>query len=296
MELFSPRHRPPATPSAPDGAPQWPMSVAAFLAGNFLRRADVVLTRKHHDVLSWFIRWATRGKFSHAALVFLVPHQEAGFNNTFVIEAAREGVGLTNLFAYLNDRRSVVGIKRLNQPWFDDEIQCIVRGRLLNSIKSPYSYATVMRIARGVIDQVLYGIRQRVTGPERALNARLRRDLPVPNAFICSGLVQLGFLNSLSELVHQGRLQPHALADVIFDPKLAPLLDNTNWAKHGAAEQSEIVWDTVTGFADVLAAITPEELASTPKLEWIYVVRAGMVYPVQSDVDAGRLLDWEPSG
>src|SRR5262245_26783908 len=130
MDLLRPRHRAPAAAGTPGGAPQWPMPVAAFLAGNFLRRADVVLTRKHRDLLSWFIRWATKGKFSHAALVFLVPHEQAGFNNTFVIEAARDGVGLTNLLTYLNDRRSVVGIKRLSQSWFDADIQGIVRGRL----------------------------------------------------------------------------------------------------------------------------------------------------------------------
>ncbi|MGH6817039.1 MAG: hypothetical protein ACREC6_15185 [Hyphomicrobiaceae bacterium] len=290
MDLLRPRHRAPSGP----GDPQWPMSVAAFLAGRFLRRADIVLTRKRRGVSSWFVRWATRGKFSHVALVFLVPHQDVGFDNTFAIEAAWDGIGLTNLLTYLNDGRSMVGIKRLSQPWFDMDVQRIVRGRLLGSIESPYSHAKVGRIVLNLVDRVLYGVHHRLAGPEKALNARLRRNLTAPNAFMCSGLVQLGFLSALGDLVRQARLPPHAFADIVFDAKLAPIFDNIDWARHGAAEQLEIVWDTITGCADVLAAVTPEELAGTPKLEWIYVVREGMVYPVRSELEAGQLLDWTP--
>lgn len=275
--------------------PVWPMPVSAFLTGDYLKCADVILTRKHRDFRSVLIRWAMGGHFSHAGMIFAVPSRREGFNNTFVIEAASEGVDLANLFDYLNDRRSVVGIRRLSRPWFAPELHGLVRGRLLNSIKARYSYRTAFRAFWSVLDQVSYGLKNRWSGSKKAVNARLRQQLLPPNEFICSGLVQLGFITALGDLVQNGELEPRALADVIFDPLLAPMLDQTNWSQHKPDEQLEIVWDTVHSFSDVLAAVTPEHLAMTPKLEWIYVVRDQMVYPALSEVDAAQLLDWKPA-
>ena len=73
---------PPTAPAAQPAAPAplpleeevveevWPMPVEDFLAGKYLERADVVLTRRAWDVASWAIRWATNSPFSHAAMVF----------------------------------------------------------------------------------------------------------------------------------------------------------------------------------------------------------------------------------
>jgi hypothetical protein len=276
------------------GEEVWPMPVEHFLAGRYLKRSDIILTRKHRDWRSWLIRWATKGSFSHAALVFLVPYDEVGFDNTFVIESASDGVDLTNLADYLNDRRSVVGIRRLDQPWFDWEVQSRVRGRMLNSIKSSYSYRTVWRIARDAVDQLLYGVSNRVRGPESAIQKREARKRKPPNAFICSGLVQLGFLDSISALVREGKLPAKAYTDVVFDLDLGPTLDKTDWSKHPSEAHADICESLTEEFAEVFEAITPEELASTPKLSWVYIVRDGQVYPVMSDVDARKLLDWEP--
>ncbi|MGW8207169.1 MAG: hypothetical protein ACWGMY_09470, partial [Hyphomicrobiaceae bacterium] len=99
------------------------MPVDVFLTGPYLQRADVLLTRKNRDFRSWLIRFATKGSYSHAALVFLVPHQERGFNNSFVIERSSGGVDLTNFTDCVNDRRSVIGVHRLGKPWFNDEVQ-----------------------------------------------------------------------------------------------------------------------------------------------------------------------------
>jgi hypothetical protein len=281
-------------PPPQPGAETWPMPVEHFLAGKYLKRADVVLTRKHRDWRSWLIRWATRGKFSHAALVFLVPYDEVGYDNTFVIEAATEGVDLTNLADYLNDRRTIVGFKRLDKPWFDWEVQSLVRGCTLNSIKSKYSYQTLFRLAWRTLDHIVYGVQSRVRGEEKAIAGRNRRSRMVPNEFICSGLVQMGYITVVNSLIQKGRLEPAAIADVIFEHDLAPVIDKTDWTKHAPAEQLRIAAELVEGFSDVFLAETPEDLAITPKLAWVYIVRDGLVHPVLSDADAQKLLDWEP--
>lgn len=271
----------------------WPMPVGEFLRGPYLNRADVVLTRKHRDLKSWLICWATRGSFSHAALIFLVPHQEQGFNNTFVIESASKGVDLTNLSHYLNDKHQVVGIKRLRGTWFDERAQSLVRGRMLNSIQSSYSYATVFRLGWAFFSELAFGIKARIWGARSALKGHRRGRLKPPNAFICSGLVQLGYINAIAEQVAMGYLLPQRVGDVVFQTDVSGLLPD-DWSQFSDAEQYEIMWDFVTGFQDVLEAVTPEDLAVSPHLEWTYVIRDGFAHPVRSAEHARELLAWEP--
>jgi hypothetical protein len=291
MDLASPVSK--AQPAGHRETGTFPMPVTEFLSGPYLHRADVILTRKNRDLRSWLIRWATRGAFSHAALVFLVPHEEKGFNNTFVIESASKGVDLTNLRHYLDDRRHVVGIKRAKGSWFDERAQCLVRGRMLNSIQSTYSYATVFRLGWAFISELAFGIKARIWGARGAIQGQRRRKLEPPNAFICSGLVQLGYLNAIAELVAMGYLLPQRVAQVVFQSDVARLLPE-DWSEYSDAEQYEIMWDFVTGFQDVLEAVTPEDLAASTNLEWVYVVRDGFVHAVASRAQAAELLGWEP--
>lgn len=269
------------------------MPVSAFLMGPYLQRSDVVLTRKNRDFKSWLIRWATKGSFSHAALVFLVPHQERGFNNTFVIESASGGVDLTNFMDYVSDRRSIVGVKRMTKPWFNEEVQCRVRGRMLNTIKSTYSYATILRLARELMADIAFGVKSRIYGPTRAIQTRRDRSLPPPNKFICSGLVQMGFIETLVDMAGEKRLPPEFLSDIVFREDLRQFLP-TDWEQFTAEEQSEIMWEFATGFADLLEAATPEDLASSAALDWVYVIKRGLVYPATSDDHVRELLTWKP--
>ena len=283
----------PAAQLEPGTAPEWPMPVEDFLTGPYLQRADVVLTRKNRDFRSWLIRFATKGSFSHAALVFLVPHQEKGFDNSFVIESASGGVDLTNFRDYVNDRRSIVGIKRLNKPWFNDEVQCSVRGRMLNSIKSSYNYATIFTLGMDFLRDLAFGVKSRIYGPSKALRSARDQEVKPPNKFICSGLVQLGFVHTLLTLARDNRLPPEFLSDIIFRDDLRTFLPE-DWEQFTPAEQHEILFDFVVGFADLLEATTPEDLAASPELDWVYIIRRGKVYPVQSEPQVRELLSWKP--
>jgi hypothetical protein len=275
--------------------PAWPMPVAEFLAGPYLRPSDVVLTRKRQSLRSWAIRMATRGSFSHAALVFLVPRLEKGFDSSFVIEAASSGVGLTNLADYLNDRRTVVGIKRLDKPWFTEELQCLVRGRLLNAIKAPYCYSSVLSIVRDVWNELRYGARACVFGPYKAIAKSRKLKLAPPNQYICSGLVQQGFLMAIADLAFNDRIAPERLNDVVFRDDLAKLLPQ-DWAQFTQKEQREIIYDYASGFSDLLQSVTPNDIARSPSLTWAYVVRDGEVHKVVDEAQARALLQWRWRG
>lgn len=129
----------------------WPKKVDAFLAGEYLQKADVMLEQRWSgDVAAWVIRWATNSQFSHAALVYTAPPYDSGISNTFVIEAGTKGVDLTKLTDYVHDSRvNFIAIKRLKpQPWFDTNRRSRVRGLLLTE---PHSIAEQRTITDGRI-------------------------------------------------------------------------------------------------------------------------------------------------
>ncbi|QLH37961.1 MAG: hypothetical protein HWD60_01765 [Defluviicoccus sp.] len=67
-------------------SPTKSLSITEFLAGDHIRRGDIVLCRGKKSAFSRLIRWATRSYFSHAALVFVTPDRDQNFNNTFLID------------------------------------------------------------------------------------------------------------------------------------------------------------------------------------------------------------------
>ncbi|MBI1385220.1 MAG: hypothetical protein GC150_09940 [Rhizobiales bacterium] len=290
-------------------APDWPMPVADFLAGHHLERADVLLSRRHGSLFSWAIRRLTKSQFSHAGLVFLVPHREAEFDGTFIIEAGTKGVDLTNLAEYLNDRASVVAIKRFRsiprihhvasgqrpEAWFNDEVQKRVRGRLLNSIKADYSYRTVFSILRSLLDRASFTVASGIRGRKAALESRRRRGYKAPNAYICSGLVQLGFLDAVVDLVRRGVLPPSAVREVVFDREMATILPQ-DWSAFDRREVLDIIDQFMEGWSEELNAIKPVDLARTLQLEWRYVIVDGWAHRVRSYEETYELLRWSPNG
>ena len=128
----------------------WPKPVTEFLAGNYLERADVVLTRRSGDLASTIIRWATNSAFSHAAMVYTGAQFDQGISGTFVIEAGTSGVDLTKLSDYAENKSTFVAIRRFNREWFNAARQSRVRGVLLDKIKDTYDYWTIWRIARNL--------------------------------------------------------------------------------------------------------------------------------------------------
>ena len=177
-----------------------------------------MLTRREYGPTSFIIRWATKSPFSHAALVFTTPDQEPGIGNTFVIEAGT-GVDLTNLRDYATDEASFVAIKRLRQTWFDEK-QSRVRGLLLDNIKSEYNYWAIVRIVRNI----WFGLERSMRGKDKAVQQFDKREWKRPNEFICSGLVQFGFVEAVAEYVLQRKLPPWALNEVVFSETAAARL------------------------------------------------------------------------
>jgi hypothetical protein len=268
---------------------KWPMHIDEFLAKEFLTRADVVLTRRDYDPTSAMIRWATDSPYSHAALVFNRPRQETGIQSTFVIEAGSSGVDLTNLRDYINDKSSFIAIKRFKSEWFNEEMQGRVRGVLLDKIKDTYNYWAIGRIARNLWFGVQTAARRK---RERTVQAYKDNEWKPPSEFICSGLVQIGFVETVIEQIKAGKLPPSALREVVFLQRQRRWLPTDSGWKRLDRRKAR---DTAVQFRQqnlaALESITPEDLARSDKLEWLYVIKNSMVFKVTDYDQAKQLID-----
>jgi hypothetical protein len=275
-------------PAAGIGEETWPMPVEDFLAGNYLERSDVVLTRRDWDLTSWAIRWATDSPFSHAALVFTGPQFESGYSNTFVIEAATSGVDLTNLRDYIADKSSFLAIKRFRKGWFDEPKQSRVRGLLLDKIKADYNFWAIGHIARNI----WFGVERSMRGDKEAIQTFRERDWTPPNEYICSGLVQIGFVETVLEYIKSEQLPPSALREVVFHSTAATRLpDKDDWQYlDDESSKTTAVLFRNQNF-DALESVTPEDLASSEKLNWLYMIKNGLVYKADSYDDVRKLIE-----
>ena len=212
-------------------------------------------------------------------MVFTGPQFEAGFSNRFIIEAGTGGIDLTNIRDYLADKSSFVAIKRFREPWFDAAKKARVRGLLLDRIKGSYNYWAIGRIVRNI----WFGVQRQVRGKEKTIEAYRESEWQPPNDYICSGLVQLGFVEAALEYIKAGTLPASALKEVVFNEVAASRLpDAPDWQYLDAPSQVA----TAELFREQnlveLEAVTPQDLAQSEKLEWLYFIRDGLVYKINS--------------
>lgn len=265
----------------------WPKPVDEFLAGNYLHKADVILTRRSGDIASSVIRWATNSQFSHAALIYTAPPFDAGLSEPFVIEAGTAGVDLTKLTDYAGaDHATFVAIKRLRATsWFNENKQARVRGVLLDKIKARYDFWTIWKVVRNL----WFGVQTKMSGKQKTVESYRKRDWSPPNEYICTGLVQIGFVETVVEAIKRGEVSPEALRDVVFSKEAEKYLPPPGTWKY----LGEDAKDTAINFRDILSdelySVTPEDLAQTEKLEWLYFVKDGVVHKVSSYADVLKL-------
>lgn len=264
----------------------WPKPVAEFLQGNYLERADVMLTRRSGDLASSIIRWAMNSAFSHAAMVYTGAQFDLGISGTFIIEAGTSGVDLTALKDYAENKSTFVAIKRFKRDWFTPERQARVRGVLLDKIKDTYDYWTIWRIVRNI----WFGVQSKVSTKEKAVRSYHKGGWEPPNEYICSGLVQIGFVQATIEAIKRGELSPEVLRDVVFTKSAESRLPQAGDWKYLGADANQTAANFQDILNDELYAITPEDLAQTDKLVWLYLIKDGLVYKVGSYADVLKLV------
>lgn len=258
-------------PAAGPPPQRWPMPVEEFLAGPWLETSDVLLMRQRSSTFANLVRFFTGSFFSKAALMFLVPHRERDFDAPFVIEAAFEGVDLTDLrsFVLSKEKRYVIAVKRFEADWFEAEERALVRGFTLNYIKADYDYGKLFDNLWASLKGAHFFLLRIVLGPHWALRQIAKRK-PADrlNKFIGPGFVQWGYWETAKFLVDAGLLPADRLEEVVFREKL---FDER--AKGKIQDFDE----------DDLLGVTAEDLAKSPSLSWKYAIVGGLVYEVASE-------------
>lgn len=135
--------------TAGDIESKFPMRVGTFLkqADKHLCRGDILLSRSLTPA-SRMIRFISGSAFSHAAMIFLLPQKQEGFESTFVIESLFRGVKIASIDAYMSGRHAIekVGVTRLEGKKFTQSFFKLTRGLLLNELNKPYDYLCLFLI------------------------------------------------------------------------------------------------------------------------------------------------------
>ena len=182
------------------------MKVEDFLAGKYLLRPMCPDTPRPgflvlHDPVGDDFAVLACGTRLHVA-------DAGGRHQQYVRHRGRyERRRADNLRDYINDKSEFVAIERLKQPWWDEEKQNRIRGLLLDNIKSEYNYWAIVRVIRNIwfgSQRSVRGRRQTIAQFEIAIGAGRTSS-------ICSGVVQFGFVEGISEYVLARKLPPWAL-------------------------------------------------------------------------------------
>ncbi len=248
----------------PDAFPQ---TVTAFLsnAEHYLRKGDIILSRSP-TFISWLIRKATGSDFSHAALVFLVREPEEGYENTFLLESTGGGVGLANFRHYISGRNpsAEIAVLRFKDTSLGPAFFNRARGLMLDHVKAEYDYGVIARLVLSALFGARLSLAKMRKGPQAAMQTAVERTRRrvlkwLPPQFICSGFIQYGLVKAA------------VLSDV--DPASVILRDGLH-----------------AGSGNELLAVTPNDLANSDKLQWLYVARRGWVHTVTNRQHAVKVI------
>lgn len=241
--------------SAGDKPQQFPMRVGDFLnhADVYLNRGDIILSR-NNTLTSQMIRWGTDGFFSHSALVFLLPQPRNGFDNVFVLESVSEGVGVANFKPWVDGAKAAeqVAILRLNDKSLHEDYFKHVGGLMLDMVKSTYDFDRVINMGLAFV----FGIR---LGIARLQRKRISLKPWAPKSFICSGFIQYGLVEAM-------RRRMGDTGSVVLKPGLDP---NDHQG---------------------LLAVSPEDIASSEKVKYLYAIHHGWVHEVKSYAQARAII------
>ena len=162
-----------------------------------------------------------------------------------------------------------------------------MRGLLLDKIKASYNYWAIGTIARNL----WFGVERSVSGDRKTMRRFRERNWDAPTEFICSGLVQIGFVEAALEYIKAGRYRRRRSTRWYSSARRRRGCPS---ARTGATSTRESSKTTAVLFRnqnfDALQSVTPEDLAASEKLEWLYFIKNGQVYKVASYDDVRKLI------
>jgi hypothetical protein len=92
------------------------------------------------------------------------------------------------------------------------------------------------------------------------------------------------------EAIKNGQISPEALRDVVFTKSAEKYLPpRGQWSTLGDQQkETAIIFRRLLN--DELYSVTPEDLAETEKLDWMYLIQGDKVYKISSYNDVLKLV------
>jgi hypothetical protein len=239
-------------------------------ASDPLRRMDIFLTRNRGSLVNRLISWSTRCYWSHAAVTFLIPHPDMGFQNAFVMESSGPGVDVQKASKYFDHADLYdFAIVRFNPPWFDEEICRDARGRLIENIDAQYDRGRILAIAYHLLFRRPMHAAGLVRDRYRKRNRPHKRWIAPPNEYICSGFVSYAFYEAAWRLDEKdgGARWKEAL----FHPAFA------------AVDPDSVSDDAID---QLVLSTSPADIARSDRVDWKWVVLGGEAHRVSSRREA----------
>ena len=139
---------------------------------------------------------------------------------------------------------------------------------------------------------IWFGVERSMRGDKEAIQTFRERDWTPPNEYICSGLVQIGFVEAVLEYIKSDQLPPSALREVVFQRVAASRLPEKDDWQYLDPEASKTTANLFRNQNfDALESVTPEDLALSDKLEWLYMIKNGLVYKADSYDDVRKVIE-----
>lgn len=261
----------------------WPMPVERFQYGHFLEPGDVLLTTRLESFFSFLSRTFDDSHFAHSALTFVTPRTYPAVDRSYLIEATFSGIDLNSLSEMIlptkaaegkkKKPRYIVGIKRLEADWFTSEMRPLVGGRMLRFIKDDnYNFSLLAALAADK-SRWFFRVRDFFFGRAPTIKEHLNKTKKyAPVEFICSGFVQYAYVDMITQAVEAGMLSPRLAEKARDDVMFAD-------------------WITAKSSMEDVMAVKPRELASTPRLQWKYLIYGGLVHKVDTEKEVNDFFD-----
>jgi hypothetical protein len=287
--------------------------------GPHLRISDVVLRINHSrkEVFAYLIRAATRSKWSHSALVYLVNDPPKGLENTFLVEARPKGVIMTS---WRNEvmpyDEFTVGIKRPRLDWYRENadeqathdlndvedthaIQYLrhVRGMAMDQMHGLYDHKVVWELTALYIERLarhrLSKIPQVAEAADKLAEFFKKWDLESePDAhvmhFICSGLVQYSFFSALRfrllqdlQSAEKREIALHNLRNmrhILYREDPDGVM--STYIQRILAGKQDLASAVPEDVQDLLNTALPADFHNSLDLEWRYIVLNGNVWQI----------------
>lgn len=288
--------------------------------GPHVRISDIVLRINHSrkEIFAYLIRTATKSKWSHSALIYLINDPPKGLENTLLVEARPKGVIMTS---WRNEvmpyREFTVGIKRPRLDWYQEnpvekvrhhpedpedthaiEYLRHVRGIAMDQMHGLYDHKVVWELTSLYIERLARHRLSKIPQVAEAADKLAeffkkwdRKSKPEAHVmrFICSGLVQYSFFAALRFRLLQDLQQPenreaalHNLRNmqhILYREDLdGVMLTYIQEILSGKRDLGDSVPDDLQ---DLLNTALPVDFHNSPDLEWRYMVLNGHVWQIE---------------